>query len=66
MKAEKLSDLRIRNNLTQRDLAKQLNIGNSTIAMYETGERTPSLKRAIKIAKFFNTTVEKIIFANDK
>lgn len=37
--------------LTQEALAKQLNTGQSTIAQWETGERTPPVKRLLDIAR---------------
>lgn len=59
-----LSELRSQKNLTQRGLAKILKVIPSTIAMYEIGERNPSLERAKNIAKFFNVPVETISFQN--
>lgn len=62
MKQKTLSELRTEKNLTQRQLAKELNISNSTIAMYEIGTRVPNLKIAIEIAKYFDVPVESIYF----
>lgn len=59
-----LADLREQRNLTQRELAKKINVASSAIAMYETGERTPSLNKAKEIAQFFKVPVEAIIFGN--
>lgn len=58
-----LAALRAENNLSQRDLAKKLNIQPGTIGMYESGKRTPPLNRAIEIAKFFKVPVEEISFS---
>lgn len=55
-----LAELRKSRRLTQEQLSKLLGISKSSIAMYETGQRVPSLSRAKKIAKFFNVPVEKI------
>lgn len=57
-----LAELRAEKKLTQRDLAKELNIANSSIAMYETGERVPTLKIAIEIANYFKIPIESIYF----
>ncbi len=57
-----LALLRSENNMSQRDLAKELNISAGTIAMYESGKRTPPLNRAIAIARLFNVPVETISF----
>lgn len=57
-----LAQLRAERNLTQRELAKELNISNSSIAMYEIGTRVPTLKVAIEIANYFNIPIESIYF----
>lgn len=49
-----LRSLRIRENLTQDELADSLNIAKSTISMYETGNRTPDFEMLEVIADFFN------------
>ena len=57
-----LSELRKEKNMTQKELAKALKIIESAIAMYEIGERTPSLKKAKRIADFFGVPIESIDF----
>lgn len=58
----KLNELRKQKGLTQKQLANILGISESAIAMYETGDRIPSLLTAKKIAKFFDVKVEEIFF----
>ncbi|MGL5436627.1 MAG: helix-turn-helix transcriptional regulator [Lachnospiraceae bacterium] len=58
-----LATLRAEKNMSQRDLAKTLNIQPGTIGMYESGKRNPPLSRAIEIAKLFNIPVEEISFS---
>lgn len=65
MKGKMLQELRQELDMTQRDLAKALELGPSTIAMYELGLRTPSLDTAKKIAKYFEVPVDGIFFGND-
>lgn len=60
----KLSTLRMNKGLSQRDLADELNISAGIIGLYETGKRTPSLKNAKIIAKYFEVSLEDISFAN--
>ena len=62
--SNKISILRKNNNWTQKEVAKKLNITTSYLGMIETGVRTPSLDIAYKIAKLFNTSIEKIFFVN--
>lgn len=65
-----LSELREARGLSQRQLADELNCYNdegiefsaSSIALYELGLRTPGLKRAKIIARFFGIPIEDIIF----
>lgn len=56
MKAFKdvLRELRISNNLTQDQLAKNLNLGRSRISMYERGEREPDIETLELISDYFN------------
>ena len=63
MEKKYLNELRKQKNFTQEDLAKKLNMSKGAIGMYETGQRLPSLKTAIKIAEIFDTSVENIIFS---
>ncbi len=46
--------------ITQEDLAKSIGVTRQTIIAIEKGNYTPSVLLALKIAKFFNTTVEKL------
>lgn len=61
-----LSELRNEKNMTQKELAKALKLSVSAIAMYEIGERTPSLKKAKEIADFFGVPIESIDFFSRK
>lgn len=58
-----LAELRAEKHMSQRDLAKELGISSATIGMYESGKRTPPLKKAILIAKLFDIRVENITFS---
>ncbi len=44
--------------LSQEQLAQELGVSRQTISYIETGKFIPSLPLAIKIARFFNTSVE--------
>lgn len=54
--------VRLRGNKTQAEVAKDLGIAPSTYSMYETGKRTPSDEVKIKIAEYYNRTVQFIFF----
>ena len=47
----KLKEIRVKNNLTQQELANKLGVTQRYIAFIENGDRTPSLENACKIAK---------------
>lgn len=46
----KLKEIRLLRGMTQRELAEKLGIEQSTISLYETGERIPNAAMAAKIA----------------
>lgn len=58
----KLKELRLSMNLTQEQLASILNVGASSIAMYEAEERIPKDALKIKLSEFFDKSVEEIFF----
>lgn len=47
-------------NITQTDLAQEVNVSKQTIHSIETGRFVPSTVLAMKIARFFKTKVELI------
>ena len=46
----KLKEIRLLRGMTQREIAEKLGIEQSTISLYETGERMPNAAMAAKIA----------------
>lgn len=58
MFSDRLKQLRRQQNLTQAELAKLLNIGTSTIAMYENNIRKPSYKILVKMAEYFDVSID--------
>lgn len=55
---QRLQELRKRNGYTQEELAKILNITRSSLAMYEQGQREPSMETQEMFADFFNVTLD--------
>lgn len=52
---------RLAKNLSLRQLARELDIDHSTLSYWESGARTPRTDNAIKLASYFNTTVEELM-----
>ena len=55
---EKIRYLRIRNNLTSKELSKLLNISESSVSLMENSKRKPSLEVVVKIADYFKVTTD--------
>ena len=59
---EILKELREEKNLSQKGLAGKLGFKNQTvIANWETGSRMPDIINLIKLAKFFNVTIDYLV-----
>jgi transcriptional regulator with XRE-family HTH domain len=57
----RLKELRKKKGLSQLRLATELNTTQNTISRYETGEREPGIDELIKIADYFNISVDYLI-----
>lgn len=66
--SERLQELRIEKNLSQSQLAKELNneLTNSAISLWELGKRTPNLDALIVLAKFFNVSIDYLAGLTDE
>ena len=54
----RLKELRKSKNISQLKLAMDLNTNQNTISRYETNEREPGINELIKIADYFNVSVD--------
>ncbi len=57
----RLKEIRKRKGFSQARLAMELNTSQNTISRYETGEREPSLNELIKIADYFNVSIDYLL-----
>lgn len=57
----RLKELRKKKGISQLRLATDLNTTQNTISRYETGEREPGVDELIKIADYFNVSVDYLI-----
>lgn len=56
-----LRELRIACGLTLKELGEQLGFAESTIHHYETGKREPDIQNLIKIAQYFEVSVDELL-----
>lgn len=61
----KIKGLRETMNLTQDDLAKQVDVSRQTIISLEKGKYNPSIILAYKIARTFNLSIEEVFDFNE-
>ncbi|ACD24183.1 helix-turn-helix transcriptional regulator [Clostridium botulinum] len=66
MLADKVKYLRNNLNLTQEELANKLGISQSSIGMIERNKRPAGRKMLIKLADFFNVTVDYLLSDSDE
>ena len=53
----RIKEIRQEKKLSQKDLAKKLNISQQAISLYEKGDREPKLETWQKLADYFNVSV---------
>ena len=54
----KIKEFRLKRNLTQKELAKIVNVGDTTIANYEKGFRSPKKDTMFDLANAFNISID--------
>lgn len=59
--SNRISELRQKNRLTQKELADKLNINYSVLSRIETGERSVRDDELLAIADFFNVTTDYLL-----
>lgn len=64
--SEVIRNLRIKNNLSSKELSKILNISESSVSLYESGKRKPSLGLIIKIADYFSVSTDYLLGITQK
>ena len=57
----RLKELRKSKNISQLKLAMDLNMNQNTISRYETNEREPGINELIKIADYFNVSIDYLL-----
>lgn len=62
---DRIIELRLSKDLTQSELAKELEISPSSIGMYEQGRRKPSFELLEKISDYFNVDMDYLMGRSD-
>lgn len=57
----RIRDLREDKDLTQKELAKILNVSQQTYSRYETGEIVIDIHSLIKLSSFYNTSIDYLV-----
>lgn len=60
----RLKELRKENKKTQLELAKKLNIAESTYCCYEKGINEPNLENLIKLADYYSVSLDYLVGRN--
>ena len=61
----RLKEIRKTKGISQLKLALELNMTQNTIRRYEPGEREPGIAELIKIADYFNVSVDYLLERTD-
>ena len=56
----------LRNGRSAKEVANACGISTSALAMYETGKRIPKDTIKIRLAKYYNVSVETLFFTNQE
>lgn len=62
---ERLKELRNEKNLTQQQLAKELNVSGNTIHSWETDKQEPSMTALLKLSNIFNVSLDYLFGKSD-
>ena len=57
----RLRELRLERNMSQQRLAMELSMTQNTISRYENGELEPGIKELIRIADYFNVSLDYLL-----
>ena len=63
--AERLRECRVNKGLTQKNAASELDLAERTWQDYEADKRTPTFEGLIKLANFFNVSLDYLTGISD-
>lgn len=62
---EKIKELRIKSNLTQEQLAEELDLSRSAVAKWESNNGLPDIVNLKKLSKIFSVTIDSLVDYNE-
>lgn len=63
--SSQLTKLRESNNLSQSQLAEQLNVSRQAVSKWENGTALPDIVRLVEIAQLLNVSLDKLVLAKE-
>ncbi len=66
MIGSRIKELRKIKKLTQKQLAKKINVDCSTVTKWETGKANPDFEKQLFLADFFNVSVDYLLGRTEK
>lgn len=61
----RIRELRKELSLTMKELGRYIGVAESTISLYESGKREPDNKTLVKLADYFNVSVDYLLGRSD-
>lgn len=65
MKFQRIQDLRVDSDLSQRQISEILHISQRSYSHYETGTRGIPIELLIRIADYYDTTIDYLVGRSD-
>ena len=65
MKFQRIQDLRIDSDLSQKKIGEILNISQRSYSHYETGSRNIPIEMLIRLADYYDTTIDYLVGRTD-
>ena len=65
MKFQRIQDLRIDSDLSQKKIGEILHISQRSYSHYETGSRNIPIEMLIRLADFYDTTIDYLVGRTD-
>ena len=65
MKFQRIQDLRIDSDLSQKNIGELLHISQRSYSHYETGSRNIPIEMLIRLADYYDTTIDYLVGRTD-